>query len=188
MKRILRVIASTLLLSYALLGRVSSSKPVGYDNDQQSGVDTQSSNSSEKADHEKKKRKNKGTDESSSSQTFSEEVAATVIERFTKGFEDHNERVALSAFDSSRMDGYLNFQNQLHALFQSYDAFRVHYRMAQVTTDDQKGVAMVDFELEESPGSGSMQPVRKQDQLRFEMERGDKGWKIVDVTPRTFFS
>jgi len=42
--------------------------------------------------------------------------------------------------------------------------------------------------MEEIPRATDEQPVRKRDQLRFEMERGDKGWKIVDVQPRSFFT
>ena len=188
MKRILSVTAPTLLLCCVLIGRADSAKPVG-DIAQDAGAEPQSQNSNEKnADREKKKKKKKDSDEISTSQTFSEEVAATVIERLTNGLEDHNERAMFSAFDANRMDGYVNFQNQVHAMFQSYDAFRVHYRIAEVTTDAQKGVVAVDFELEESAGAGNIDPVRKQDQLRLEMERGDKGWKIVDVKPRTFFS
>jgi hypothetical protein len=188
MKRILSVTAPRLLLCCVLIGRADSAKPdrdIAHD----AGAEPQSQKSNEKnADREKKKKKWKDSNEISASQTFSEEVAATIIERLAKGLEDHNERAMFSAFDSNRMDGYVNFQNQVHAMFESYDAFRVHYRIAEVTTDDQKGVVAVDFELEESAGAGSIDPLRKQDQLRFEMERGENGWKIVDVTPRTFFS
>jgi hypothetical protein len=122
------------------------------------------------------------------SATFSEEVAAELIGRLATGLENHNERTMLSTFDSAQMDGYLNFQNQIDTLFQSYDVFRVHFRIAEIGVAEQKHTAVVDFELEESAGSGNLPSIRKENQLRFEMERGSKGWKIVDVTPRTFFS
>ena len=46
---------------------------------------------------------------------------------------------------------------------------------------------LVDWEMEELPkGSGS--PQRRNGQIKFEMERGRKGWKITDFTPRGLFS
>jgi hypothetical protein len=49
------------------------------------------------------------------------------------------------------------------------------------------GVVLVDFEIEEISRSSDT-PVRKNDQLRLEMKKGKKGWKIVDLKPRAFFS
>jgi len=94
----------------------------------------------------------------------------------------------LSAFNDSKMDSYLNFQNQILAFFQRYESFHVHFRISQATGEANKGEVLVDFELEEVPRSADAQPVRKRDQLRFNIERGKKGWKIVDLRPRDFFS
>ena len=86
------------------------------------------------------------------------------------------------------MAGYLNFEQQIMTFFRTYDSFRVHFRISETSTEASKGVALIDFEMEELPRAADGQPVRKRDQLRFEMERGDKGWKIVDLQPRNFFS
>jgi hypothetical protein len=63
----------------------------------------------------------------------------------------------------------------------------VHSRIIQATTEGERGIILCDFEMEAIP-AGDAPPVRKQDQLRFELERGNKGWKIVDLKPRDFFS
>lgn len=137
----------------------------------------------------KKKKKDKGSaDDVTVPTTFSEAVAKDVLQQLTDGLEGHSERLMLSAFDDNKMDGYLNFEDQIEAFFQRYDSFRVHFRIDQATTEGDKGVVLVDIEMEEIPRSGNAQPVRKQDQMRFEMERGKKGWKIVDLRPRNFFS
>lgn len=94
----------------------------------------------------------------------------------------------LSVFDRDGMDGYLNFSDQIAALFQRVDAFRLHYTIEQATGEGAKGTGLVDFELEELPSTGNIEPILKHDQLTFEMVRGKKGWKIVDVSPRAFFS
>lgn len=119
---------------------------------------------------------------------FSDAVAQSVIRQLTDGLEGHSDRQMLSVFDDSRMDGYLNFQNQIRAFFQSNESFHVHFRISRATGEANKGVVLVDFELEEVPRCADAQPVRKRDQLHFDMERGKKGWKIVDLRPRDFFS
>jgi len=111
-----------------------------------------------------------------------------VLQQLADGLEGHSERLMLSAFDDNKMDGYLNFEDQIEAFFQHYDSFRVHFRIDQATTEGDKGVVLVDIQMEEIPRSTNAQPVRKNDQMRFEMERGKKGWKIVDLRPRNFFS
>jgi hypothetical protein len=143
----------------------------------------------DKKKDKKKKKKDKGSaDDVTVPTSFSDAVAQDVIQQLTDGLEGHSERLMLSTFDDNKMDGYLNFEDQIEAFFQKYDSFRVHFHIDQATTEGDKGVVLVDIEMEEIPRSASAQPVRKRDQMRFEMERGKKGWKIVDLRPRTFFS
>jgi hypothetical protein len=132
------------------------------------------------------KKKNKDSTEVASEE-FSESVAERLVQQLSQGLEDHNARRMLSAFDGDSMDGFLNFQNQIAALFDRYDSFRVHFHIFETSAEGTAGVALVDLEIEEIPLSSNT-PVRKNDQLRLEMERGKKGWKIVDVKPRAFFS
>ena len=137
----------------------------------------------------KPKKKDKGAaDDTGGATSFSDAVAEGVLRQLGNGLQGHNEGRMLSVFDRDAMNGYLNFSDQVGAMFQQYDSFRVHYNIDQATADGTKGVALVDFEMEEIPSSGSVQPVYKHDQIRFEMQRGKKGWMIVDVKPRTFFS
>jgi hypothetical protein len=137
----------------------------------------------------KQKKRDKGAaDDVGAATSFSDAVAEDVLHVLMDGLKGHNEGRMLSVFDPDAMDAFLNFSNQVSAMFQQYDSFRVHYNIDQATADGTKGVALVDFEMEEASGSGNVQPVYKHEQIRFEMERSKKGWKIVDVKPRTFFS
>ncbi len=119
---------------------------------------------------------------------FSDEVAYRVLSKVRQGMVGHSPTVLLSAFDPDRMEGYLTFRDQIQALFSQYEAFRVHFEIAQTTVEGTRGVVLVDFEIEEIPRSEIAPPVRKNAQVRFEMEQGKKGWKIVDFRPRGFFS
>jgi hypothetical protein len=154
--------------------------------DQKTGSSDQTSPTDKK--QEKPKKKEDGiADEAVVPAAFSELVASDVLGQLADGLQGHSERLTLSAFDKEKMNGYVAFEDQIEALFRQYDTFRLHYRIAQVTTEGSKGIVSADFEMEEVPPAGA-QPVRKRDQIRFEMERGTKGWRIVDLQPRGFFS
>ena len=138
---------------------------------------------------DKKKKKDKRTvDDVTAADTFSDTVAQRLLQQLTDGLKGHSDRLMLSAFDGNKMDGYLSFENQILAFFQLYDSFRVHFRISQTATEGSKGIVLVDIEMEANPRSANAQPIRKGNQVRFEMESGKKGWKIVDLRPRSFFS
>jgi len=140
-----------------------------------------------KKDKKKDKKDSKPQDVLSTENVFSVGAANSVLSDLRDGLEGHSQRLMLSAFDQDKMSGYMSFEDQIQALFEKYDSFRVHYRIAQSTIEGAKGVVLVDFEMEEIPRTGGP-PLRRSGTLRFEMERGPKGWKIVDFSPRGFFS
>ncbi|MGI9102042.1 MAG: hypothetical protein ACR2IF_06320 [Terriglobales bacterium] len=151
-----------------------------------------SSKQEEKKAKKEKKRKEKkdkssGPQDTFDSSVFTSAVANSILTDLRDGLEGHSPRLTLSVFDQDKMDGYLTFEDQIESMFAKYSQFRVHFRISQATVEGPKGVALVDFELEEIPLQGGM-PLRRNGQVRFEMERGRKGWKIVDFNPRGFFS
>jgi hypothetical protein len=135
-----------------------------------------------------KKKKDKGSEDALNPEVFSDDVARNVLNDLRDGFEGHSQRLVISAFDDEKLDGYLSFEDALQAMFARYDEFRVHFRILQSTVEGPKGVILVDFQLEEVPRGTTSVPQRKSAQVRFELERGRKGWKIVDFSPRGFFS
>ena len=141
----------------------------------------------EKKEKKDNKKKDKAKADPYDSVVFSQAVANSVLNDLRDGLEGHSQRLLLSAFDGDKMDGYLSFEDQIDALMQRYDSFRVHFRISQSTIEGPKGVVLVDFDLEEIPRAGGA-PIRRNGQVKFEMERGRKGWKIVDFNPRGFLS
>jgi hypothetical protein len=136
----------------------------------------------------KKDKKDKGSQDVLNTEVFSTAVANNVLNDLRDGLEGHAQRLMLSAFDADKMDGYLEFEDQIAAFFNKYESFSVYFRIAQSATEGPKGVVLVDIQLEEIPRGATSPPVRKNGQMRFELERGRKGWKIVDLNPRNFFS
>ena len=181
--------ASLMAGSMLVSAQTQSTPPASQDNSAQAPAD-QNKSDKDKDKKDKKKKKDKGSQDSNEkdvNQVFSERTADDVLNQIRDGLEGHSRRLMLGAFDSDKMDGYLNFEDQIDALFNRYTEFRVHFRIANVTVEGTKGVVLVDAEMEETPASGGA-PVRKRSQLRLELEQGRKGWKVVDFRDRNFFS
>jgi hypothetical protein len=140
-------------------------------------------------DKKKDKKKNKSDDGQDVLDTtvFSEKVANDVLGQIRDGLEGHTQRLMLGAFDDYTMDGYLQFEDQIERMFQRYDSFRVHFTIVQTTVEGSRGIVLVNARLEETPRGGGA-PQSRTSQLRFELERGKKGWKVVDFRDRGFFS
>jgi hypothetical protein len=117
---------------------------------------------------------------------FDERAAAKVLGTIRDGLESRSQRRLLSVFDAGKMDGFLTFEDQIDAFFNRYESFRVTIRIIQTSEENNRGVILAEFQLENESRGGYVS--RRQGQLRFELERGVKGWKIVDFNPRDFFS
>lgn len=174
-------------LSYAQESQPSSSSAQQAASGDSKSEKQEKQDKKDKKKKEKKDKKDKGQQDELNTEMFSQAIANNVLNDLRDGLEGHSQRLMLSAFDQDKMDGYLSFEDQIQAMFAKYDSFRVHYRISNSTIEGSKGVVLVDFEMEEIPRGGG-NPQRRNGQIRFEMERNRKGWKIVDFTPRGFFS
>jgi hypothetical protein len=154
----------------------------------QSAPQDQTQPAPEKKTKDKKKKEKAKPNDEINTEVFSDAAANQVLSDLRDGLEGHIQRLMLSAFDADKMDGYLNFEDQIDAFFNRYASFTVHYRIVQASIEKERGILLVDFGMEEIPRSSAGAPQRKSGQIRFELERGRKGWKIVDFTPRNFFS
>jgi hypothetical protein len=139
-------------------------------------------------DKDKKKKEKARSNDDLNTEVFSGALANRVLDDLRDGLEGHSSRLLLSVFDGDKMEGYLSFEDQIESFFNRYAGFSVHYRIVNTSLENARGIVLVDFGLEEMPRSSNDAPKRKSGQLRFELERGAKGWKIVDFSPRGFFS
>jgi len=139
-----------------------------------------------------KKKKKESAQDVMNSEVFSDAVANAVLNQIRDGLEGHIPRLMESAFDEDKMDGYLQFEDQLEAMFNRYSEFRVHFSLAQNMVEGSKGIILVNIQMEQIPNfsanNQNPQPIQKNGQVRFELERGKKGWQIVDFSPRGFFT
>ncbi len=139
------------------------------------------------AENDKQRKPDVRPGDAADADTFDERAAAQVLGTIRDGLEGHSQRLFLAAFDRDKMNGFLTFQDQIEAYFTRYESFRLHLRIIQTSMENNRGAILAEFQVESEPrGGGRMS--RREGQLRFELERGAKGWKIVDLNPRGFFS
>jgi hypothetical protein len=117
----------------------------------------------------------------------SEQIAEKLLNQVREGLQAYNSRKMLAAFDREGMQGYLVFQDQVEAFFAQYESFRVAIRLEESSVEQDKGTATASFRLEGVPRYGGP-AVRREGALIFEFVRTRNGWKIRDVSPRSFFS
>jgi hypothetical protein len=122
------------------------------------------------------------------SDAFTSDIAAKLLNQFRGGLEGHMQNQALSAFDLSRMSGGQAFKNQIVSFFDRNGSIRVHFHVLNAFTENGKGVATVDVEMELEQQGSTAPPERRHAQLRFTAERAGSGWKFTGVQPRSFFS
>jgi len=119
---------------------------------------------------------------------LSDEVVRDVLSGFQRGFETHNLDKVLNLFDPQGMRDYAQFRDQMVAFFRLHDSVKLRYQLLQVTADKDLGSATADIEMDEDPSDTLPTPQRRSTQMRFQLKRGAKGWKIIGLRPADFFS
>ena len=115
------------------------------------------------------------------------QIAQGLLNQIGEGLRAYNSRKMLAVFDRDGMQGYLMFQDQVESFFAQYESFRVGIRLVQSSFEQDKGMATAEFRLEGVPRGGGP-AMRREQELTFEFIRTANGWKIRDVSPRSFFS
>jgi len=118
---------------------------------------------------------------------FTPEVAVKLMDQLLQGLQTHNQAQFLSVFDPEFMTNYSQFADQISVLFTQYESFVGRYHVRQMGDNPDRPLVLVQFDLQGDPGLTGA-PLRKSSQVRFEFARGKNGWRIVNLTPRGFFS
>jgi len=117
---------------------------------------------------------------------FTVNDANEILSRFREALAAHSQPKLFALLDADRMRGYHSFEDQIKSYFSRNETIRVNVHSIQASGENDKGVITATFEVEVTPRYASA--LRKQAQLRFQLERSAKGWLIVDINPSGFFS
>jgi hypothetical protein len=116
-------------------------------------------------------------------------AAEQVMSALSDGLTGHSAGQFLSAFDSDRMRDYATFADQVRTFLDRYDNFRVHYQIVQAELSSKGEVATVSANLEfEADDINAQAPgLSRNSQVHLTLAQGKRGWKIVDIDPRSLF-
>jgi hypothetical protein len=127
------------------------------------------------------------TPSATSSTELSDEVIKDVLSDFQRGFETHNLEKVLSVFDSEDMRDWGQFRDEMASYFLLHESFKMRYQLLQVNADKDVGTATADIEMDEDPLDTLPTPKRRSTQMRFQIKRTPKGWRIIGLRPMEFF-
>lgn len=130
----------------------------------------------------------KSADDTGNAEPYSDQVLERLLRELKAGLEGHDQRKTLSVFAGDQLDGYLQLQDQLTQFFATYDSFRIRYRIVQSSAEQEKGIAVVEIQMEADPRDPGGAALRRDEQIRFELARGKRGWQVVDFGPRNLFT
>jgi hypothetical protein len=119
---------------------------------------------------------------------LSDEVVRDVLDHLQRGIETHDLDRVLDIFDRENMKDFAQFQDQMVAFFRRYDSVRSRYQLLQVTSDKDGSYAIADIDMDADPSDILPTPQRRSTQMRFQMKRSPKGWKVVALKPSDFFN
>jgi hypothetical protein len=122
-----------------------------------------------------------------SSTELSDEVIKDVLSDFQRGFETHSLEKVLGVFDSEDMHDWGQFRDEMAAYFLLHESFKMRYQLLQVNADKDVGTATADIEMDEDPLDILPTPKRRSTQMRFQIKRTPKGWRIIGLRPIEFF-
>ena len=120
------------------------------------------------------------------SAAFSVTDANQVVALLRQALEAHSQRKFFALYDAGKMSDYLSFQDQVESFFSHNDNIRANAASIQSSMEGDKGIITATIQMELTPRVGNI--VRRETQLRIELERAGQRWLIVNIDPRTFFS
>lgn len=94
----------------------------------------------------------------------------------------------LAPFDAERFPDYLRFRDVVHRLMRENSA-RAAFEVADtaVFPSPEKAQIVLDAEMELSRRDAAGQTRRRTERLKMELQRTPRGWRVTDLSPRSFF-
>jgi hypothetical protein len=119
--------------------------------------------------------------------TFTDRAASALLLQLSEALQGHSQKQFLALFDLEKMKGGPLFKQQIGSFFSQTESIAIHLNLGETTAQDDRGTMAVEAEMEVQPSNGDV-PARRSDRIIFTAARVGKGWKFIDVQPRSFFS
>ena len=115
-----------------------------------------------------------------------ERAIANVVRQMQFDLEAASRMGILSNIDSAKFEDYPRFEDMIERLTRE-DTVRVFFRQANNNIQGDRAQTMIDAEMELTRKDSAAPPQRRRQQIVIDFERTERGWRIVNITPRDFF-
>jgi hypothetical protein len=119
---------------------------------------------------------------------LSDEISRDVLSNFQRAVEGRNLVGLLATFDADATPDFPQIRDQFVAFFGLHDNIRFRYQILQATDDKGVAFAIADVDMDAQPADVLPTERRRSAQMRFQMKRTPKGWRLTGLKPMDFFS
>jgi hypothetical protein len=136
---------------------------------------------------DKKKKKDSGG-EAAPDPKEAEKQIGRLMKDIQFDLEGGSPRSFLSRIDNAKFDDYPRFESDMERLMRE-NSLRVNFRTAFTAPPTSEGAAQasVDITMEMVKKDSVAPPQRRNQQVTFDFTWTNRGWKIINITPRSFF-
>jgi hypothetical protein len=119
---------------------------------------------------------------------LSDEVVRDVLAEFQRSIESSNLDHLLGTFDADATPDFPAVRDQFTAFFRLHENIKFRYQLLQVTAEKDVAFATADVEMDAVPTDILPTERRRSSQMRFQMTRTPKGWRLTALKPMDFFT
>ena len=116
-----------------------------------------------------------------------ERAITRMIRQMQMDLEGSSSRGFLGNINSAKFDDYPRFADMIERLTRE-DILRVYFRQVSNAIQGNSAQTILDAEMEMTRKNSPGRPQRRRQQVVIDFERTSRGWKIINLTPRGFFS
>ena len=135
------------------------------------------------------KKKKDGGDEPPPDPKDAEKQIGKLMRDIQFDLEGGSLRSFMDRINQSKFDDYPRFEDAMERLMRE-NSLRVNFRTAFNTPPSATGAAQVavDAIMDLTKKDSVARPERRSQQLVFDFEWSNRGWQIINITPRSFFN
>jgi hypothetical protein len=120
---------------------------------------------------------------------LSDEIVHDVLLPFQIAIETHNLDHLLATFDPAATPDFPQIRDQFRAFFRLTDTVKFRYQILQAAAGDHDtSYAIADIDMDALPADALPTEQRRSTQMRFQMTRTPKGWRLTALKPMDFFT
>jgi hypothetical protein len=113
---------------------------------------------------------------------------ARVLRGFQEGFEGKSSRRVTEMLDSKTFYDFPRFEESVQQFLDGSSEMRMFFRQSTSEVKGDKATLIVDAEMIFSSKSNAAADQKRKERIQFDFIKTPKGWKIYEISPRTFFT